>query len=168
MTDTIASGGHVKIGSAQDDKASATARRDNSGTATFGFVTTLKRRWPTWFALALVVATFADGLPALEFLAWLLVVMTVCYLIFGALRGELRRPGVLMLQTAGLLGFGVLAMVALAVDHGLGWYVLAAGWLGHAAWDFAHHRAKVVVPRAWAEWCFVVDLFGGAAMIFMP
>ncbi|MFF1963494.1 hypothetical protein ACFVW5_07730 [Streptomyces sp. NPDC058232] len=156
------------IGSAQDDKAPATAGRDGSETTTSSLLTTLKHRWPTWFALALVVATFADGLPAQEFLAWLLVVMPACYLIFGVLRGQLRRPSVVMLQTAGLLGFGVLAMVALAVDHGLGWYVLAAGWLGHAAWDFAHHRAKMVVPQAWAEWCFGVDLLGAAAMIFMP
>ncbi|MFE9968970.1 hypothetical protein [Streptomyces sp. NPDC005525] len=90
------------IGSAQDAKAPATADRDGSETTTFGFVTTLKHRWPTWFALALVVATFADGLPAQEFLAWLLVVMTACYLIFGAFGGQLRRPSVLMLQTAGL------------------------------------------------------------------
>ncbi|MFI8184170.1 hypothetical protein ACIF70_27145 [Actinacidiphila glaucinigra] len=155
------------IGSAQDDEVTATAGRDGSETATSGFVNTLKHRWPTWLALALVVATFADGLPRLEFLAWLLVVMAVCYPIFGALRGELRRSGVLVLQTAGLVGFGVLAMVALAMDHSLGWYVLAAGWLSHAVWDFAHHRAKTVVPRAWAEWCFVVDLFGAAAMVFM-
>ncbi|WP_405771278.1 hypothetical protein OG539_40855 [Actinacidiphila glaucinigra] len=155
------------IGSAQDDEVTATAGRDGSETATSSFVNTLKHRWPTWLALALVVATFADGLPRLEFLAWLLVVMAVCYPIFGALRGELRRSGVLVLQTAGLVGFGVLAMVALAMDHSLGWYVLAAGWLSHAVWDFAHHRAKTVVPRAWAEWCFVVDLFGAAAMVFM-
>ncbi|MGX1267274.1 hypothetical protein [Streptomyces phaeoluteigriseus] len=158
------------IGSTQDDKddkASATAGRNRSKTAVFRLLTTLKHRWPTWLALALVVATFADGLPALVFLAWLLVIMPVCYLIFGALRGELRRPRVLILQTAGLLGFGALAMVAAAVQHGLGWYVLAVGWLGHAAWDFAHHRAKTVVPRAWAEWCCVVDLLGASAMIFM-
>ncbi|WP_328921220.1 hypothetical protein OG911_43030 [Streptomyces sp. NBC_00208] len=167
MTDTITLGGHLMFGSAQDDKAPATAGRDGSETATSGVVVVLKHRWPTYLALALVVATFTDGLPALEFLAWLLVVMPVCYLIFGALRGELHGPGVLMLQAAGLLGFGVLALVALAVDHGLGRYVLAAGWLGHAAWDFAHHRTKNVVPRAWAEWCFVVDLLGAAAMIFM-
>lgn len=156
------------IGSTQNDKTPATAGRDGSRTVTSGAVVVLKHRWPTWLALALVVATFADGLPPLELLAWLLAVMPLCYLIFGALRRELRRPGVLILQMAGLLGFGVLAMAALAVDHGLGWYVLAAGWLGHAAWDFAHHRTKRVVPRAWAEWCFVVDLFGAAAMIFMP
>lgn len=124
MTDTIASGGHLMIGSAQNDKAPARAGRDSSETAASGFVTTLRHRWPTWLALALVVATFADGLPALEFLAWLLVVMSVCYLIFGSMRGEFRKPGVLMLQTAGLLGFGVLALLASAVDHGLGWYVL--------------------------------------------
>lgn len=73
----------------------------------------------------------------------------------------------LPLQAAGLLGFGVLALLALLADDGLGRYLLAAGWLGHAAWDFAHHRAKKIVPRAWAEWCLVVDLSGAAAMVFL-
>ncbi|MFE7789726.1 hypothetical protein [Streptomyces sp. NPDC057460] len=26
---------------------------------------------------------------------------------------------------------------------------------------------EAIVPRAWAEWCFVVDLLGAAAMVFM-
>ncbi|WP_089227946.1 hypothetical protein [Actinacidiphila glaucinigra] len=167
MTDTTASGDPRMIGSDQDDKAPSTYGRDGSKTATANVVAMLKHRWPTWLALVLAVATFADGLPALEFLAWLLVAMSACYLIFGTLRGELRRAGALILQTAGLLGFGALAMVALAMDHSLGWYVLATGWLGHAAWDLLHHRTKKVVPRAWAEWCFVVDLLGAAAMIFI-
>ncbi|MFD7438331.1 hypothetical protein [Streptomyces sp. NPDC059861] len=40
---------------------------------------------------------------------------------------------------------------------------------GSSAADVASEpRAKTVVPRAWAEWYFVVDLFGAAAMVFMP
>ncbi|MDQ4011921.1 MAG: hypothetical protein M3228_14795 [Actinomycetota bacterium] len=43
---------------------------------------------------------------------WILPVFPLAYLLFGAARGQLRRPSVLTLQVAGLLGFGVLALVA--------------------------------------------------------
>jgi hypothetical protein len=127
----------------------------------------LGHRWPTLLALALAVATFVDGLPPLELLAGLLVVMPLCYLLFGSLRGELRRPGILIVQISGLVAFGVVALTAVAVDDTLGRYLLAAGWLGHAVWDFVHHRTGRVVPRAWSEWCCVVDASGALAMALL-
>ncbi|GAA4926788.1 hypothetical protein GCM10023237_55510 [Streptomyces coeruleoprunus] len=132
-----------------------------------GVLRLLAHRWPTWLALALVVATFGDGAPSRTFLAGLLAVMPLFYLGFGALRGELRRPRVLALQAAGLVAFAAAALAALAVDRAAGHYVLAAGWLAHAVWDFFHHRAGRVVPRAWSEWCCVVDLFGAAAIFLL-
>jgi hypothetical protein len=53
-------------------------------------------------------------------------------------------------------------------------YIAAAGWIGHAAWDVAHHRdlsrheAVGVVPRGYAEFCIVVDLLVGASLIAAP
>ncbi|MGW7052236.1 hypothetical protein [Streptomyces sp. NPDC054887] len=129
-----------------------------------GVLVAVGHRWPTMLALALAVATFADGLPAPGFLAALLVTMPVCYLLFGALRGELRRPRVLALQIAGLVGFAAVALIAVTADETFGLYLLAAGWLGHAAWDFVHHRSGRVVPRAWSEWCCVVDACGAVSM----
>ncbi|MFF8833275.1 hypothetical protein [Streptomyces sp. NPDC015131] len=123
------------------------------------------RRWPTWTALALVVATFADGVPPLPLLATLLAVMPLCYIAFGVLRGELARRDTVVLQLLGVALFGALALLALSVDRTAGHYVMAAGWFAHAVWDFAHHRAGRVVPRAWSEWCCVVDLFGAAAIV---
>ncbi|WP_158685735.1 hypothetical protein [Streptomyces purpureus] len=137
-------------------------QRDGTGR---GVVRALADRRPTWLALALVVVTFVDGAPPAGLLAALLAFMPLCYLAFGAVRGELRRPGVLALQAAGLPAFGALALVALAVDQKAGLYVLAGGWLAHGVWDFAHLRAGRVVPRAWSEWCGVVDLFGAAAIL---
>ncbi|MFD7624853.1 hypothetical protein ACFV7Q_02200 [Streptomyces sp. NPDC059851] len=125
----------------------------------------LGHRWPTWLALVLVVATFVDGTPPPALLAGLLAVMPLCYLAFGALRGELRRPGTLPVQVAGLLGFAAVAVTVLALDRTAGYHLLAAGWFGHAVWDFAHHRTGRVVPRAWSEWCCVVDLCGAAAIL---
>ena len=134
-------------------------------TSISGALAALRHRWPTWLALALVFATFIDGVPGAESLAALLVFMPLCYLIFGAVRGELGRPGVLILQAAALLAFGALALTALSVDDTLGRYLLAAGWLIHGVWDFAHHRTGRVVPRAWAEWCGVVDVLGAVAIV---
>ncbi|MFE0738378.1 hypothetical protein [Streptomyces sp. NPDC058855] len=127
----------------------------------------LAHRWPTFLALALAVVTFADGSPPAGFLASLLVAMPVCYLVFGALRGELRRRRTLGVQLLGLAGFTAVALLALSVSVPLALYVVAAGWLGHAVWDFVHLRSGAVVPRAWAEWCGVVDASGALAMALL-
>ncbi|RIQ13601.1 hypothetical protein [Jiangella rhizosphaerae] len=42
---------------------------------------------------------------------------------------------------------------------------LAAGLLGHAAWDVWHHRTNRVVTRSLAEFCVVLDTLLAAAMI---
>ncbi|MEU5216820.1 hypothetical protein AB0G79_11590 [Streptomyces sp. NPDC020807] len=127
----------------------------------------LAHRWPTWLALALALATFADGLPPASFLAALLVVMPLCYLAFGAVRGDLGERRTLAVQTAGLVAFGAWAATALLLDGGNALYVVAVGWFGHALWDFAHHRGGRVVPRAWSEWCGVVDASGAVAIFLM-
>lgn len=131
---------------------------------TTGFLRALGHRWPTLLALALAVATFVDGLPPVGLLGGLLLIMPLCYLLFGALRGELRPPRVLVVQLSGLVAFGAVALLALTAGDRAGYYVLAAGWFGHAVWDFVHHRTGRVVPRAWSEWCCVVDACGALAM----
>ncbi len=135
------------------------------------------RRWsPGLAGLALGVAGLLDIQPwsPSDRTTWILPVFALMYLIFGAARGQLRRPEVLTLQIAGLLVFGALALVALFMDPAVGHYVVAAGWFGHAIWDVAHHRdlthhrAVGVVPRWYVESCFVIDLLGGAALIVAP
>jgi hypothetical protein len=128
----------------------------------------LQRRRATW-----VVATVVtSALVALRFQDWVdpsavLLAAALAFVLWGAVRGQLQRPGALRLETAGMLGFGALALAALSVDRELGRYLLAAGWLGHAAWDFAHYRADKVVSRSFAEWCAVVDLLGGVAILVL-
>lgn len=130
-------------------------------------LTACARRWPTWLALALVVVTFADGAAPVGLLAALLVVMPLCYLAFGAARRELGTGRTWAVQAAGLLGFTALALTALAVDPPAARYVVAAGWFAHGVWDLVHHRTGRVVPRAWSEWCGVVDVFGAAAILLV-
>ncbi|MFF4169593.1 hypothetical protein [Streptomyces sp. NPDC001744] len=125
----------------------------------------LPHRWPTLVAIVLVVATFVDGVPPVGLLAGLLGVMPVCYLFFGGFRGGLRAFRVLAVQLAGLAGFTAVAALALAADGTLGLRVVAVGWLAHGIWDILHHRSGRVVPRAWSEWCAVVDVGGALAIL---
>ncbi|OZM79949.1 hypothetical protein CFP66_23405 [Pseudonocardia sp. MH-G8] len=122
--------------------------------------------WPTAAAVAMV-ATLA-GLSAILLLidlepwrpadvtTFLIPGLAIAYLVFGA-RGQLRRPGVLRLEIVGLVLFGSCALLAVLVDPRAGQYVAGAAWIGHAAWDVAHHRdlshhhAVGVVPRGYAE-----------------
>ena len=128
----------------------------------------LQRRQATWVVATVVIA----ALVALRFQDWVdpsvvLLGAALAFVLWGAVRGQLWRPGALMLETAGMLLFAVLALAALSVDRELGRYVLAAGWLGHAAGDFAHYRADKVVSRSFAEWCAVVDFLGGVAILVL-
>ncbi|MEC4573845.1 hypothetical protein [Streptomyces virginiae] len=126
---------------------------------------TIARRWPTVIALALAALTFLDGRPAPEFLAGVLAAMPLFYLLFGVFRGELRRPGVLAAQLAGLVGFAAVALSAVVLNGILALLVLAAGWLGHAVWDAARYAKDRVAPRQWSEWCGVFDVCGALALL---
>jgi hypothetical protein len=127
----------------------------------------LAHRWPTLLALALALVTFVDGVPPTRFLAALLVVMPLCYLAFGVARGELGDRRTLLVQLAGLVGFTALAATALTVTGDLALWVVALGWFAHAVWDLVHHRTGSVVPRAWSEWCGVVDASGALAIVLL-
>lgn len=145
-------------------------------TASSGRLRIVRRWWPAFAALGLGIVGLLHVEPwtPADPTTWLLPVLALVYLIFGAARGRLRRPGVLVLQIAGLLGFGALALLALFLDPAVGHYVVAAGWIGHAIWDVAHHRdlnhnrAVGVVPRWYAESCFVLDLLIGASLLVAP
>jgi hypothetical protein len=41
----------------------------------------------------------------------------------------------------------------------------ATGDLAHGAWDAYHFRANQVVNRPWSEFCWVVDLAVGTALL---
>ncbi len=163
------------IRSSAGTHAGPTLQRDGVA-APSGWLRGMLRWSPLVAGLALGVAVLLDTQPwtPTDVTTLLLPGLALAYLIFGAARGKLRRPGVARLQTAGLLGFGALALLALFLDPAVGHYVVAAGWLGHAMWDVAHHRdlaqhrATGVVPRWYAELCFVVDLLIGASLVVAP
>ena len=132
------------------------------GTERRGWGAFLRHRWPVLVGIALgTLGLVDDGIDGSEVTAQLAVVtlvMAAAYLPIGAFRRQLGNPGVLILETAGVLAFGALALGALLADGRLAQYPLAAAWLGHGAWDVAHHWADRVVPRWYAEICAVLDV----------
>jgi hypothetical protein len=122
--------------------------------------------WPLFFATAAVI-TIARLLEDRFEPTWVILAGAVALLIYGLLRGA-GRPGYgLPLETLGLLGFGAAAGAALVITPELGAYLVAAGLLGHAAWDVHHHRTNRVVLRSLAEFCLVLDTALAAAIVIV-
>jgi hypothetical protein len=129
----------------------------------------LERRRAAWVVFLAGFAVLAAG-RVLDLSVGLSVVFLVSALIFlvlGVARGQLRKGGGLPLQTAGMLIFGAIALAALYVNPDLGAYLVAFALLGHAAWDAVHFRLNRVVARSYAEFCAVVDLLLGAAILWI-
>jgi hypothetical protein len=114
-----------------------------------------------WLGVALGVLQFFGLEPFAPSnpMTWLLPALTLIYLVFGLVRGQAR-----MVQLLGLLGFSAVALAALLVDPDLGQYLVAAGWIGHAIWDFAHRHGRVV-PRWFVYFCLPADLLFAASLI---
>jgi hypothetical protein len=120
--------------------------------------------WPLFFATVAVI-TVARLLEDRLEPTWVILAGAVALGAYGLLRGA-SRPGYgLPLQTLALLGFGAAAGAALMVNPDLGAYLVAAGLLGHAAWDAYHHRVNRVVVRSMAEFCLVLDTALAGAIV---
>jgi hypothetical protein len=127
-------------------------------------VAVLKHRWPTWLGLVMTVDNWVDpSVPS----PWFLLMLPAAYLVIGTARKQFGDRRILALQVAGLLGYLALTLIAVSVDAEQARYLVASGWLAHAVWDLAHHRARAVVPRAYAEWCAVVDGVIGITILFL-
>ena len=129
----------------------------------------LNRRWAAWVVLlaGLPLAFFISSISGIDPSVVLLVAAPV-FLVLGVARGQWQRPDGLPLQIAGMLAFGSTALVALYyVYPDLGGKLVGIAILGHGAWDAYHYLRNRVVARSYAEFCAVVDLLLGAAILFM-
>jgi hypothetical protein len=120
--------------------------------------------WPVFFG-AFAVLAVAGAVPGLPDATWLLLGAAAVFVVYGLLRGATRPATGLPLQTLAMAGFGGVAVLALAVHPDLGAYLVAAGLLGHAAWDVYHHRTGRVVARSLAEFCVVLDTLLAMAIV---
>jgi hypothetical protein len=122
--------------------------------------------WPLFFATAVVITAARLADDRLE-PTWVILAGAVALGIYGLLRGAARPGYGLPLQTLALLGFGAAAGTALVVNQELGAYLVAAGLLGHAAWDAYHHRVNRVVVRSMAEFCLALDTALAATIVIV-
>jgi hypothetical protein len=122
--------------------------------------------WPLFFATGAVI-TAARLLQDRFEPTWVILAGSVALLIYGLLRGADPSGHGLGLQTAALLGFGATAGAALIATPALGAFLVAAGLLGHAAWDVHHHRVNRVVVRSLAEFCLVLDAALAVAIVIV-
>jgi hypothetical protein len=95
------------------------------------------------------------------------LVAALAFLALAAARGQLRGPSSVPLQAGGMLVFGATMLVALYVEPDLSGMLVAIGFVGHAAWDAVHYVRNRVVTRSYAEFCAVLDLLVGAAVLFV-
>ncbi|MFC0626435.1 hypothetical protein [Kribbella deserti] len=125
-------------------------------------IAAIGRRWPTWIALAMTADNWVDPLvPG----PWVMLGLPVAFTLIGAIRGRLRDPRMLAIQLVGLGVYVGLAVVAAGTDPRTAGWIVAAGFALHALWDAVHHRYDAVVPRAYAEWCGVLDLVVAATIV---
>jgi hypothetical protein len=131
-------------------------------------VAKLRRRAASWPVLVVLIVPFVV-LRALDVIAPTAVFGTLALviLLWGALDGELLRPGAFRVQALGMIGFGALALAGLIMDPNLGRYLVAAGFLLHGVWDFVHLRRDKVVARSYAEWCGIIDILIAVELVLM-
>lgn len=121
--------------------------------------------WPVLVCscgLLVAVAALDRVEPVVVFLA-----VALAAVVWGSAHGRHRRPG-FVVQLAGMVAFGALALLAMAVDPDAGRYLVAAGWFAHGVWDLAHLRADAVISRSYAEACGVLDMVVAAGLIAVP
>ncbi|GAA3644721.1 hypothetical protein GCM10022224_004080 [Nonomuraea antimicrobica] len=127
----------------------------------------LRRREATWPGLvigfvAVMGLRILDVVPA----AAVFTAIALVVLVWAGVDGQLRRDGTFRIQALGMLVFGGLALVGLAVDAEPARYLVAAGWFCHGVWDFAHLKKDKVVARSFAEWCGVLDIVVAVVLVF--
>jgi hypothetical protein len=124
------------------------------------------RRGLSWPVLGVSFA-LAMGLRAADApVAAVLVALAAVALAWSAI-GHVPQPGTVRLQALGMVGFGALALAALAVDTDLAIYLVAAGWFLHGVWDFVHLKLDRAVSRSYAEWCGVLDVLTAAYLLLL-
>ena len=124
--------------------------------------------WPLFIA-TFVVITATTVLTRLRVgnpdATWILLGLAALLLLYGLVRGATRPAGGLPLQAIAMVACGAAAAAALIVSGKIGAYLVAAGLLGHAAWDVYHHWTNKVVVRSMAEFCCVLDTLLALAIV---
>lgn len=107
---------------------------------------------------------FLDESLSIGFAALLISLIAGVYLGFAVVNGSTREQ---MIEFGVASLFLVAALLGLAIWPG----AIAAAYLAHAGWDFAHHdRAHlslVEIPRWYVPWCAIIDVLIGIGLILV-
>lgn len=123
--------------------------------------------WLAFIVVSLILSVFhvldIAGLPVDPAIG--MTVVAVLLWLWGVLRRRFADGATFTLQTAGMVGFGAATLVCAVLAPR--WALALAGiaFLAHAAWDAYHYRAGKVVDRSYAEFCGVLDVLVGPALI---
>lgn len=119
----------------------------------------LRNRSSVWalFAVGILVVVATEALLGDGVGVWVLIGLAVPVFAYGLVNGATQEHDGFTHQTIAMVGFGAVSALALAVGPTAGAYLVAAGLLGHAAWDVYHYRVNRVVVRSLAQFCVVLD-----------
>lgn len=124
--------------------------------------------WPAFVVLSAVVSVLhvlrQSQLLPLDPATGMAFVLVPLWL-WAVARRRFTDVGTFSIQTGGAVGFGVLTLLCAAAQPRLGAVLAGIGFLAHGVWDAYHFTAGRVVSRPWSEFCAVVDLVVGAALI---
>ncbi|MGA4508008.1 hypothetical protein ACQB6R_03125 [Propionibacteriaceae bacterium G1746] len=125
------------------------------------------RAMAAWWMFAVTfVVVGVDKFFGVEGLPWLLGMAAVLAVV-GLVARHDGPWWAFPLQTAAMVVCGSVAWIALRSEPVVGGLLVAAGLLGHAAWDLCHHRSGRVVGRSLAEFCMVLDVLLAAAVVWV-
>jgi hypothetical protein len=118
--------------------------------------------WPAFPAvIAVMVGLEIAGVDSLISMTVLLFVLWIA----AILRGRTDDRRLFAVQSAGMIFFGGLTLLALPMgERGVG-VVAGIGFFCHGIWDAYHFARNQVVNRPWSETCVVVDLILAPALV---
>jgi hypothetical protein len=131
----------------------------------------LGRRRTAWLALAVLSAMLlvlqalqaANVLPVPPAVG--MTVVVVLLWLWTVARRRFTDGRTFSAQTTGMVAFGAVTLVCAVVSPRAGTLLAGGAFLAHAVWDAYHFRAQKVVDRPYAEFCAVIDLMVGPALI---
>jgi hypothetical protein len=124
--------------------------------------------WLSFLALSIVFGVLRalddlDALPVDPAVA--ITIVVVLLWLWTVLRRRFVDGSTFTLQTAGMVGFGAVTLLCAVVAPRWGLALAGVGFLAHGAWDVYHFATNKVVHRTYAEFCGVVDVVIGPALI---
>lgn len=129
----------------------------------------LGQRSSAWlvFLVGLVVITLLKLLELNTVAVFGFLGLALVFLVLGVVRNQWRGASSLPLETVGMIAFSTIALVMLNLNLTWAGYLAALALFAHAAWDTVHLWRNRVVARSYAEFCAVLDVVLGVAILVM-